>query len=59
MVNVSAMSKEQARDHLRTLGEEAHPKWTSLEIKSRIKELVERDHQKGLGVNSNSTKAEM
>ena len=59
MVNFSAMSKEQAKEHLRTLGEEAHPKWTSLEIKSRIKELTERDQQKGLGVNSNSTKAEI
>ena len=59
MVNLAAMSKEQAKNHLRTLGEEARPKWTSLEIKSRIKELAERDQQKGLGVNSNSTKSEM
>ena len=60
MVNVSAMSKEQARNYLQTLGEEAHPKWTSLEIKSRIKELMERDQRKGLGgVNSNSTRAEL
>ena len=33
--------------------------WTSLEIKSKIKELTERDQKKGLGVNSNSTRAEM
>ena len=59
MVNVSGMNKEQARAHLRTLGEDPHSKWTTIEIKSRIQELTERDHKKGLGVNSNSTKAEM
>ena len=53
------MSKDQAKEHLRTLGEEAHPKWTSLELKSRIKELTERDQQTCLGVNSNSSRAEM
>ena len=59
MVNVSSMCKEQARQHLLILGEEAHSSWTSLEIKSRIKELTVRDHKKGLGVNSNSSKAQM
>ena len=51
MANVSNMSKEQARNHLRTLGEEAHPRWTSLEIKFRIGELTgtELDRQKGIG----------
>ena len=46
MVNLAAMSKDQAKNYLRTLGEEAHPKWTPLEIKSRIKELAERDQRK-------------
>ena len=59
MVNISAMSRDQAKEYLRSLGEEAHPKWTSVEIKSRIKELLERDRLPGLGVNSNSLKSEI
>ena len=38
---VSNMSREQAINYLRILGEEAHPSWTSLEIKFRIGELEE------------------
>ena len=59
MVNISSMCKEQAKAHLRSLGEEPNPSWSSLEIKDRIKELTERDQRKGLGVNSNSTKEQM
>ena len=45
------MSKAQARTYLRALGEEAHPRWTSLEIKFRIGELTETglDRQEGIG----------
>ena len=46
--------------HLRSLGEEPHPSWSSIEIKARITELTEHDQRrKGLGVNSNSTKEQM
>ena len=45
--------------HLRSLGEEPNPSWSSLEIKDRIKELTERDQRKGLGANSNSTKEQI
>ena len=51
MANVSDMSRDQANNYLRTLGEEAHPRWTALEIKFRIGELTETelDRQKGIG----------
>ena len=57
MVKVSAKTKEQARGYRHALGEKARPKWTSLEIKSKIleiksrsQELMVRDRQKGLRV---------
>ena len=51
MANVSDMSTDQARNYLRTLGEEAHSSWTCLEIKFRIGELTETelDRQQGVG----------
>ena len=51
-LHVSDMSKEQAREYLRILGEEAHPRWTSLEIKFRIGELeeIEFARPKNLGL---------
>ena len=46
--------------HFRSLGEEPNPSWSSIEIKDRIRELSERDHQrKGLGVNGNSLKEQI
>ena len=56
MVNVAALTKQEAIDHLRRLGEEPHPKWSSIEIKSRIRELAEAEEKRPLGVNSNSKK---
>ena len=43
MANVSDMSEDQARNYLRTLGEEAFPTWTALEIKFRIGEKAETE----------------
>ena len=42
MVNVTDMSRDQAKNYLRTLGEEAFPEWTALEIKCR-QETVRAD----------------
>ena len=39
MKNMSSQTKEELKATLRALGEEAHPRWTSLEIRSRIQEL--------------------
>ena len=53
---LSALTKAEATTWLKNLGEEPGAKWTSLEIKSRIKEILaassEADHQlpKGLAV---------
>ena len=51
MANVTDMSKEQAKNFIRTLGEDAHPTWTALEIKLRIGEVTETelDRQQGIG----------
>ena len=43
MANVTDMSKDQAKNYLRTLGEEAFPTWTALEIKFRIGEKAETE----------------
>ena len=51
MANVTDMSKDQAKNFLRTRGEEAHPSWTALEIKFRIGEITETelDRLRGIG----------
>ena len=38
---LSALTKEEASEWLRLLGEEPRVKWTSVEIKSRIKEILD------------------
>ena len=38
---LSALTKTEASEWLRSLGEEPRVKWTSVEIKSRIKEIVD------------------
>ena len=45
-VLVSNMSRDQAINYLRILGEEAQPHWSSLEIKFRIGELEEMEFGK-------------
>ena len=55
--HIDAMSKEQAKNYLRLCGKEAHPKWTSRKIKSRINDHLESDQRTGPGVSDNSTTA--
>ena len=43
MANVTDMSRDQAKNYLRTLGEEAFPGWTALEVKFRIGEKTETE----------------
>ena len=43
MVNVTDMSRDQAKNYLRTLGEEAFPGWTALEIQFRLGEKAETE----------------
>ena len=38
---LSALTKTEASERLRSLGEEPRVKWTSVEIKSRIKEILD------------------
>ena len=38
---LSALTKAEASEWLRSLGEEPRVRWTSVEIKSRIKEIVD------------------
>ena len=52
MANVTDMSRDQAKNFLRTLGEEAHPSWTALEIKFRIGEITETELDRNLGIGS-------
>jgi hypothetical protein len=36
---VSTMNKEELRESLRAYGEEPHPRWTSVELRSRLQEI--------------------
>ena len=51
---LSALTEEEASEWLRSLGEEPRVKWTSVEIKSRIKEILDHPWWR-VGDNSKNT----
>ena len=52
MANVTDMSRDQAKNFLRTLGEETCPSWTALEVKFRIGEKTETELDRAQGIGS-------
>ena len=52
MANVTDMSRDQAKNFLRTLGEEACPAWTALEVKFRVGEKTETELDRAQGIGS-------
>ena len=52
MANVTDMSRDQANNFLRTLGEEACPAWTASEVKFRIGEKTETELDRAVGIGS-------
>ena len=59
MSGLSRLTKTQLIEKLRSLGQEPENGWTSVEIRSRIGELTQRDRSLPLGVNTNSTRMEL
>ena len=55
---VSAMTKREAAEYLTELGDKVNPSWTSLEIKSRINELLKQCSSKVKLTVSTNTKKE-
>ena len=54
---VSTMTKSEAAEYLTELGDKVNPSWTSVEIKSRISELLkQRSSKVKLTVNANAKK---
>ena len=52
MANVTDMSRDQAKNYLRTLGEEAFPGWTALEVKFRVGEKAETELDRAQSISS-------
>ena len=59
MSGLSRLTKTELIEKLRSLGQEPENGWTSVEIRSRIGELTQRDRSLPLGVNTNSTRTEL
>ena len=57
-MSLAGLRRDQLVEELKKLGEEPHPRWTSVEIRSRIVE-IRPPRGKGLGVSSSSKKAEI
>ena len=47
--SISSMNKEEATKALRDLGEVVHPNWTSVEIKSKLAEIKQKEEAEATG----------